>query len=168
FDQPVDHPQQRGLAGTGRADDGEEFARADLERNAVEHPAGAVILGDAFERDRGVGRHSTVTPLALIGPLQRAISSPTNLWKYSALRCSGGGISAPSDAKRPFTFGRSKVLASAEFSWRRIGSGVFLARNRPCQAVISKLRPCSWAVGTCTRMGDRCLPVVVIALTKPP
>ena len=31
--------------------------------------------------------HSTVTPLALMGPLQRTISSATNLRKYSGLRC---------------------------------------------------------------------------------
>ena len=35
FDQPVGEPQQRGLAGTGAADDGQEFAPSDLQRNIV-------------------------------------------------------------------------------------------------------------------------------------
>src|SRR5712671_6534996 len=34
-DQPVRKPQQRGLAGTGAADDGEEFAPGDLDRDVV-------------------------------------------------------------------------------------------------------------------------------------
>ena len=34
-DQPVRQPQQRGLAGAGAADDGEEFALGDVERDVV-------------------------------------------------------------------------------------------------------------------------------------
>ena len=35
-DQPVGQPQQRGLAGAGAADDGEELALGDLERDVVD------------------------------------------------------------------------------------------------------------------------------------
>ena len=36
LDQPVGEPQQRGLAGAGAADDGEEFALRDVERDIVD------------------------------------------------------------------------------------------------------------------------------------
>ena len=36
IDQPVGEPQQRGLAGAGAADDGEELAVRDLERHIVD------------------------------------------------------------------------------------------------------------------------------------
>ena len=38
-DQPVRQPQQRGLARAGAADDGQKFARSDLERDVVHGPA---------------------------------------------------------------------------------------------------------------------------------
>ena len=112
--------------------------------------------------------HSTVTPLALMGPLQRTISSVTNLRKYSGLRCSGGVICSPSCVKRSRTSGRSSALLSAALTSRTIGSGVFWARNRPCQVMMTKSTPCSRTVGTCASVYQRCSPVVAIALTKPP
>ena len=43
-DQAVDQAQQRGLARAGRADNGEEFALAHVERNAVEHRRGGLAI----------------------------------------------------------------------------------------------------------------------------
>ena len=53
-DQPVDQPQQRGLAGTGRADDGQELPLADRQRYAVEHLAAAIAVAFA-DRVKGNG-----------------------------------------------------------------------------------------------------------------
>jgi hypothetical protein len=54
--QAVDQPQQRGLAGTGRPDDGEEFALVHRERHAVEHGLRRVAIGDVVESDCWRGR----------------------------------------------------------------------------------------------------------------
>src|SRR2546423_2484974 len=43
IDQPVGQPQQRGLAGAGAADDSEEFALGDLERDVVDRPDAAAV-----------------------------------------------------------------------------------------------------------------------------
>ena len=55
LDQPVGEPQQRGLAGAGAADNGEEFAFGDLERDIVDrHHALRAAAGKALA-DIGVG-----------------------------------------------------------------------------------------------------------------
>ena len=59
-DQPVDQPQQRGLAGAGRADDRQELPLADRKRHTVEHLAAAVAVAfaDGIEgNDRGCFGH---------------------------------------------------------------------------------------------------------------
>ncbi len=63
-DQPVCEPQQRGLAGTGAADDGEEFALGDIERDVVHRQnrlraaAAVKALADMRKCDQGRWRHS--------------------------------------------------------------------------------------------------------------
>ncbi len=63
LDQPVGQPQQRGLAGAGAADDGEEFALGDIERdvvdgqNAFRAAAAVKALADMRKGDQG-GRRS--------------------------------------------------------------------------------------------------------------
>ena len=56
-DQPVRQPQQRGLAGAGAADDGEEFALGDLDREVVHGPDPAAVeaLADMRKCDQGRG-----------------------------------------------------------------------------------------------------------------
>lgn len=62
-DQPVRQPQQRGLAGAGAADNGEEFALGDVERDIVdgENGFGAGAAVEAFvdmrKCDQWRGRH---------------------------------------------------------------------------------------------------------------
>src|SRR5205809_530858 len=43
LDQPVDEPQQRGLAGAGAADDGKKLARGDLERDVIDRLDAAAV-----------------------------------------------------------------------------------------------------------------------------
>src|SRR5271170_1698343 len=68
-DQPVGQPQQRGLAGTGAADDGEQFALGDFERYVVHGPdrraaaAAGKTLADMGECDQGGILHSASGPL---------------------------------------------------------------------------------------------------------
>ena len=59
LDQPVGEPQQRGLAGAGAADDGQEFALGDLERDVVDGDDTAAVKGlaDIGIGDQGSGRH---------------------------------------------------------------------------------------------------------------
>ena len=63
FDQPVRQSQQRGLAGAGAADDGEEFALGDRERDIVHRPnrlratAAVEALADMREGDQGRSGH---------------------------------------------------------------------------------------------------------------
>ena len=56
IDQPVGEPEQRGLAGAGAADDGEELALGDLKRHVVH---GDDALGAAIKAldDMGIGDH---------------------------------------------------------------------------------------------------------------
>ena len=51
-DQPVGEPQQRGLARAGTADNGEEFALGDFERDVVDRPMRAAVEALA---DMGIG-----------------------------------------------------------------------------------------------------------------
>ena len=51
LDQPVDHPEQRRLAGARRADDGRHRARLDRQRHIVHHRRIAVALGEVFDLD---------------------------------------------------------------------------------------------------------------------
>src|SRR5204862_7988990 len=46
-----DHAEERGLAGAVRADDADDRARRDLEREVVDEHAVAVALGDVLELD---------------------------------------------------------------------------------------------------------------------
>ncbi len=55
--QAVDAAQQRGLAATGRADHGEDFARADLEVDVAEDFERAVVLAQPFDADARLGAH---------------------------------------------------------------------------------------------------------------
>src|SRR5262245_23578217 len=79
----------------------------------------AMALGPRFrgdERKRVLVRkdaQSADTPLALIGPLQRAISPATNLVKYSGLLRSAGAISSPRASKRSRTYGVSSASPMA-------------------------------------------------------
>ena len=106
--------------------DGPTMARnsrsRNVERDAVEHRRGAAIaLGDVVERDdRGcrahagasiAGRHSTVTPLALIGPLQRAISPATNLREILRRPAVGGGDFLADRLEAPAHRGQVERLA---------------------------------------------------------
>src|SRR5262249_342292 len=53
FDEPVDHAQDRGLAASGRPDESDEFARADLERQRADRDRAVVVrLAYAVQRDR--------------------------------------------------------------------------------------------------------------------
>src|ERR1700704_6331724 len=64
LDQPVREPKQGGLAGAGAADDGEEFALGDVERDVVHGhnrfraPAAVEALADMRKCDQGWGWHS--------------------------------------------------------------------------------------------------------------
>ena len=70
LDQPVGEPQQRGLARAGAADDGQEFALGDLERDVVDRPRARArppskLLPTCAKAIRGgVGIHCawTITP----------------------------------------------------------------------------------------------------------
>ena len=56
LDQPVRQPQQRGLAGAGAADDGEELALGDVERDVVDRRrtrAAVEALADMRIGDQG-------------------------------------------------------------------------------------------------------------------
>ena len=50
-----EHPQQRRLAAAGAAEDREQFALLDLERNVVDGGDVAVALGDALDADQRLG-----------------------------------------------------------------------------------------------------------------
>ena len=45
LDQPVGEPQQRGLAGAGAADNGQELALGDLERDVVDGDDATAVKG---------------------------------------------------------------------------------------------------------------------------
>ena len=53
LDQPVDHLHRRGLAAARRADEHDDLAGGDLERDVVDRGAGLprVLLGDVLEQD---------------------------------------------------------------------------------------------------------------------
>src|ERR1043165_6609880 len=74
--------------------------------------------------------HSICTPLALIGPLQRAISPATNFEEYSGVRRSAVGISSPIAPKRSRTDGRSSALMKPSLSFFSPGAGVFFGGDR--------------------------------------
>ena len=73
LDQPVDEPQQRGLAGTGAADDGEEFALGDLERDVIDrhHAAAVKRLADMRIGDQGRGGHSVRSQSSAVSNVTR-------------------------------------------------------------------------------------------------
>src|SRR5205807_2404261 len=50
-DQPVDTAQQRGLAAAARADDGDDLAVADVERDVAKHLERAVVLAERIDAD---------------------------------------------------------------------------------------------------------------------
>ena len=134
--------------------DGPTMARNSRSRTSSETRSStgagaAVALGDVVERDARAPRlmrreysrrHSTVTPLALIGPLQRAISPRDELRKYSGVRRSGAGISSPIGSKRSAHRGQVERLAErrAELAarsapacpWRGTGPARSARRNR--------------------------------------
>ncbi len=56
--EPRHHAQQRSLAAAGRAEQGEELAVADRERDVVDRAHGAERARDALDRDRGHGLRS--------------------------------------------------------------------------------------------------------------
>ena len=76
-------PQHRGLAAAGAADDHEDFARSDVERNAVEraHPVG-VGLADAVDHE-----HRVLTPAR--SDLPSAGTAPTAARSASRSPCRG-------------------------------------------------------------------------------
>jgi hypothetical protein len=53
--QAVDAEQQRGLAATGRADNGDDLALADIEVDVAENLERAVMLAKAANADAGLG-----------------------------------------------------------------------------------------------------------------
>jgi hypothetical protein len=53
--EPGHQPEERGLAAARRAEEGEEFAGPDLQRDLAHAAHGAVGLADALERDRASG-----------------------------------------------------------------------------------------------------------------
>ena len=53
FDEPVDRLQQGGLAGPGRADQGDELPGADRKADRVQRGAGAVALGQPGNLEKG-------------------------------------------------------------------------------------------------------------------
>jgi hypothetical protein len=55
-DEPADQVEGRRLAAARRAEQAEELARVDAERDAIERDGVAVLLGDVDELDRGVRR----------------------------------------------------------------------------------------------------------------
>ena len=70
LDQPVGQPQQRGLARAGAADNGEEFALGDVERDVVDrhHAAAVEGLADMGVGDQGRGWHSVQASVAALYP----------------------------------------------------------------------------------------------------
>jgi hypothetical protein len=51
--QPRDCADQRGLAGSGEAEDGDELALLNVQVDAAEHVGIAIALGDALQREDG-------------------------------------------------------------------------------------------------------------------
>ena len=78
LDQPVRQPQQRGLAGAGAADDGEEFALGDLERDVVDglHAAAVEALADMRKGDQAANLAFS-RPTACLLALQGRVKGST-------------------------------------------------------------------------------------------
>src|SRR5262249_21923198 len=68
--EPVDQPQQGGLAGAGGADHRQEFARPDRQRDGPQHAAATHGGADALEADDGGGGHDGVSG-GSVGPATR-------------------------------------------------------------------------------------------------
>src|ERR1041385_5152019 len=97
-------------------------------------------------------------PLARIGPDHFLISSATKGARYSGDCRSGPTRSEPIALSRSFMTGVFIAATAAALSFRTIGSGVPLGRNRAYQLGMSKpVRPCSCADGRSGRVGERCL-----------
>ena len=64
IDQPVGEPQQRGLAGAGAADNGEELAFGDVQRDVVDRLHGTAVKALAYigEGDQGSAGHVVRLP----------------------------------------------------------------------------------------------------------
>ena len=66
--QVVDAPQERGLAGAGRADQADDLARGDLQVDALEHLERAEGLVDAFGLHHGHRRAGGLPPRSMRCP----------------------------------------------------------------------------------------------------
>ncbi|MCY1364956.1 hypothetical protein D9M69_517840 [compost metagenome] len=49
--QPVEQAQEGGFAGAGGTEDGDHFARLELDTDALEHVGGAIALADTVDLD---------------------------------------------------------------------------------------------------------------------
>lgn len=74
----VDAPQERRLAGTGRADQAEHLTRGDLQVDALEDVGGAEGLVDALGLHHGGGHAETPPEGRLL-----------NEARFTLMRCSG-------------------------------------------------------------------------------
>jgi len=50
-DEAAEHPQERGLAAAGRAEDGEEITILEAQIEGVDSPHAAIVLGQATQPD---------------------------------------------------------------------------------------------------------------------
>ena len=102
--------------------------------------------------------------LALIIFAHLSISDCTKAPNSSGFIATG---SAPSFSQATFTSGRTRILLISEFSRLTIGCGVPVGAITPSQIVAWCGIPDSVKVGTLGSEGDRTLPVVPNALTRP-
>src|SRR5262249_51217490 len=137
--------------------------------------------GDLYSRGGGYGAplsrgrnnelrsQSSLAPLALMGPAQRAISLTTNLARYSGVLRSAAGMVTPMLLNPSRPAGGSTASLTALARRRTISSGVPLGNESEPQLPQSRpARPSSCAVASCSRPGARSSPSVAIALTVPP
>ena len=59
--QAADHPQQRGLAGAGRAEQRNQLAGGDVQVDAVQRGHAGIVLGQALQ----VQLHGSVSPVRI-------------------------------------------------------------------------------------------------------
>ncbi len=85
--QPRQDPQQRGLAATGGAEDGNELALLRLQRDAAQHRRGAEALLDPEEGDAGHGRGRNGCP------------APPG-WRFLD-RCATASVDLPAQRRAP-------------------------------------------------------------------
>src|SRR5262249_9884213 len=126
-------------------------------------------MGPRFRGDDNneLRSQSSLAPLALMGPAQRAISLTTNLARYSGVLRSAAGMVTPMLLNRSRTAGVSTASLTALARRRTISSGVPFGNESEPQLPQSRpARPSSCAVASCSRPGARSSPSVAIRLDR--